>query len=64
MDITSEMWFFDDRVHFLESVKRTFPTIKTVLVQRPEGRFSDEPNEFCDYFVSDLVEGGKITMDF
>jgi FMN phosphatase YigB (HAD superfamily) len=58
-----EVWFFDDRVHFIESVKRAFPTIKTVLVRRPEGRFSDKPSEWCDYTVADLLEGGKIIID-
>ncbi|MBP7822385.1 MAG: HAD hydrolase-like protein [Candidatus Moranbacteria bacterium] len=50
------VWFFDDRIKYIESVKRAFPKVKTILVRRVEGRYHDEPNEFCDYVVSDLDE--------
>lgn len=55
-----EVWFFDDRMKYVESVKRVFPGIKTVLVKRKEGRYQDEPTSLCDYVVSDLIKGGKI----
>jgi len=55
-----EVWFFDDRMKYVESVKRVFPGIRTVLVKRKEGRYQDEPTSLCDYVVSDLIEGGKI----
>ncbi len=41
-------YFFDDRVFFLESVKKAFPQVITVLVQRPEGRFQDTATPLCD----------------
>lgn len=59
-DNEEEIWFFDDRIHFLESVKRAFPGIKTVFVKRKEGRYQDEPTGFCDYVVRNLIEGERI----
>lgn len=56
----TNMWFFDDRVHFIKSVKEQFPMMNTVLVQRPEGRFQDVPNEFCDYTIASLQDGREI----
>ncbi|MFZ2187015.1 MAG: HAD family hydrolase [Candidatus Moraniibacteriota bacterium] len=53
-------WFFDDRIHFIESVKRVFPKIRTVCIQREEGRYHEGPNEFCDYIASDLKEAWGI----
>lgn len=53
-------YFFDDRVHFLEGAKKIFPSLSTVLVSRPEGRYTDERNEFCDYQVFSLTEGKSV----
>ena len=53
-------YFIDDLLHQIESVKRTFPKIITIHMQRAEGRYHDGPNEFCDYVVKDLVEAEKI----
>ena len=46
----------DDRVFFLESVKKVFPQVVTVLVQRPEGRFQDAATPLCDQRVTTLAE--------
>lgn len=55
-----DAWFFDDKVYFIEDVKRAFPKIKTVLVQREESGRRDESNEFCDFVVKDFGEVKKI----
>lgn len=55
-DDGEDAWFFDDKIYFIEDVKRAFPKIKTVLVQREESGRRDEPNEFCDYVVKDFDE--------
>jgi hypothetical protein len=57
-------WFFDDRIKYIESVKQSFPKIQTVFVNRKEGRFHDEPNEFCDYVVSNLKEAERPLLNF
>lgn len=55
-----EAWFFDDRMKYIENVKRAFPKVRTVLVSRKEGRYHDEPNEYCDYVVKDFIEAERI----
>lgn len=55
-----DVWFFDDRVEFLENMKKSFPFMHTVLVSRPEGRFTDTKNSFCDYQIFDLKEATEI----
>lgn len=55
-DSTDPAYFFDDRVFFLESVKKAFPQVITVLVQRPEGRFQDTRTPLCDERVATLAE--------
>jgi phosphoserine phosphatase len=57
---TAKSFFFDDRVSFLESVKKAAPKIQTVLVQRPEGRFSDIPNSYVDRSILSLEEAGDL----
>ncbi len=55
-DSTEPAYFFDDRVFFLESVKKTFPQVVCVLVQRPEGRFQDTRTLLCDERITTLAE--------
>ncbi len=55
-----EVWFFDDRLPFLENVKRALPSVQTVLVARPEGRYTEEVNEYCDYRITSLQEGKEM----
>lgn len=53
-------FFLDDRVHFIEEVKKCLPEIVTILVQRPEGRYRDQKNGYCDFTVKNLKEARKI----
>lgn len=55
-----KVYFFDDRVHFLEDAKKRAPAIITVLVSRPEGRFRDTVSEYCDFQVENLEQAKKI----
>jgi FMN phosphatase YigB (HAD superfamily) len=54
------VWFFDDRLHFLEGMKQAFPFMNTVLVSRPEGRFQEDEVDFYDYRVTSLKEATDI----
>lgn len=47
--------FVDDRAYQIENVKRAFPKITTLYMQRAEGRYHEDVNEFCDYTVRDLA---------
>lgn len=55
-----KVWFLDDRNHFLENVKAKIPSVQTVLVSRPEGRYADECGFGCDRQVRSLAEGKSI----
>lgn len=53
-------FFLDDRVHYLEEVKRCLPEITTILICRPEGRYHDRRNHYCDFTAKNLKEAFKI----
>jgi hypothetical protein len=58
------MWFIDDKIKFIESVKINFPEIKTILMKRA-GRYNqDEPNYSCDYVAENLDDVSKIIKSF
>jgi FMN phosphatase YigB (HAD superfamily) len=57
-------FFLDDRVHYLEEVKKCLPEITAILIQRPEGRYHDSKNRCCDFTVKNLKEAGKIISKF
>lgn len=53
-------FFLDDRVHYLEEVKKCLPEIITILIQRPEGRYRDQKNDYCDFTAKNLKEAWRI----
>lgn len=53
-------FFLDDRVPYLEEVKKCLPEITTILIQRPEGRYRDQKNNHCDFTVKNLKAALKI----
>jgi FMN phosphatase YigB (HAD superfamily) len=57
-------FFLDDRVHYIEEVKKCLPEIATILIQRPEGRYSDRENRYCDFTAKNLKEALKIISKF
>lgn len=61
IDAHDKVLFLDDRVHFIESVKKLFPNAWTILVQRKEGWHREEKSsELCDYVVKDLREALEV----
>ncbi len=54
------IFFIDDRVEQLESVKWKCPQVATILCDRKEGRYHDKMNNFCDYGINNLEELEKI----
>jgi FMN phosphatase YigB (HAD superfamily) len=64
IDVHDEVWFLDDKIHFIESVKKAFPNVRTILVQRKEDQHCKEKSsEFCDYVVRDLRKALEIIKD-
>lgn len=51
-----EIWFLEDRVHYIASVKKTWPWITTVLMCQADGRYHDIPDESCDFVVKTFGE--------
>ncbi len=59
--VHDEVWFLDDKIHFIESVKKAFPYVRTILVRRKEDQHCKEKSsEFCDYVVRDLRKALEI----
>lgn len=48
------IWFFDDRAEFVSDVKDAIPTVKTVQVSRPEGRYHDDRSPSADFLIQDF----------
>jgi hypothetical protein len=57
-------FFLDDRVHYLAEVKKCLPEITTILIQRPEGRYQDQKNDYCDFTAKNFKEILKIISRF
>ena len=57
-----EIFFFDDRARFVDGIKKKYPSIKTFLVKRKEGRYDDKKTKFCDFEIKTLGEAEKIIM--
>jgi FMN phosphatase YigB (HAD superfamily) len=57
-----KIFFLDDRIDHLGSVKSKFPDIISILVRRPEGRYDCEMDESCDYCVRNLLEAKELIL--
>lgn len=55
-----DVYFIEDRIEQIEDVKKRFPFVKTIFMRRPEGRYHDEPTEFCDFEARSLREAEEI----
>jgi FMN phosphatase YigB (HAD superfamily) len=52
--------FLDDRMEQICGIKKKFPNIVTILIKRPEGRFQDKKNKYCDFEAHNFKEAQKI----
>ncbi len=55
-----KLHFIDDRVEQVNDVKKSIPALKTLLMRRKEGRYSDMRSRYCDFEVKNLKEAAKI----
>jgi hypothetical protein len=62
LSIRDDLYFLDDRVEQLEDVKKRYPSIKTILVRRKEGRYRDNKNKYCDFVCNNLKQVEKIIL--
>lgn len=58
-----KLYFLDDRIEQIESVKKKYPFIATIFVRRKEGRYNDERNKYCDFEVKNLKQAVKIILN-
>jgi len=56
-------FFLDDRMQYIEEIKKSLPDIITILVTRKEGRYADKKNKYCDFSVSNLKQALKIIQN-
>lgn len=54
--IKKDIFFIDDRVEHIRTVKSRNPQITTILFSRKEGRYRDKKNKYCDYQAKKLKE--------
>jgi hypothetical protein len=54
------MFFIDDRAEYMADIKKNYPAICTILLQRKEGRYLNKKNRYCDFLAKNLQETLKI----
>lgn len=56
-----EVYFLDDRLEQIREVKNIFPTVRTILIKRPEGRYQEmQKEDCCDFEAHNLKEAQTI----
>lgn len=55
-----DIFFLDDRERYMREVKRYLPDVTTILVSRPEGRYTDLRTKWCDFQAGNMVEARAI----
>ena len=60
IDLREEIIFIDDRIEQVQDIKKAYPRAHTFLLQRKEGRYCDQKNEYCDYEIHNLKEAQEI----
>jgi hypothetical protein len=50
------MFFIDDKVEHIKTVKLKNPQIITILLSRKEGRYNDNKNKYCNYQAINMKE--------
>lgn len=53
-------YLLEDRVEQITDVEKRFPFVKTILLKRPEGRYQDKKNKYCEVEAENLAEVLKI----
>lgn len=61
--VPSDIVYLDDRPVYFTPVKQQLPSVTTVLVARPERRYQDGADTYCDHVVTNLTEAQKVIKD-
>lgn len=57
-----EIFFIDDRADQIDSVKKNFPQITTLKMERLQGRYTKAKSKLTDYIVKDFYEARDIIL--
>ncbi|MFZ2970204.1 MAG: hypothetical protein WA063_03595 [Minisyncoccia bacterium] len=55
-----KIFFIDDRAEEIDKVKKKFPQIITMKMERPMGKYVEIKSELTDYTIKDLLEAKEI----
>lgn len=58
------LYFIDDRIEYIENVKKKYPKIATFFIKRKEGRCKDKKNKYCDFEVGNLGDVLRVICNF
>lgn len=53
------IYFFDDKIRFLEEMKKKYPSVKTILVKRKK-KSDQVKNKYCDFEIKNFSEVNSI----
>ncbi len=59
---SEKIFFIDDRADQIDSVKKNFPQITTLKMERLQGRYTKAKSKLTDYIVKDFYEARDIIL--
>ncbi|MDO8240405.1 MAG: HAD hydrolase-like protein [Candidatus Moranbacteria bacterium] len=57
-----QVFFLDDRIEQIDDVKKHYKWIKTVFINRKEGRYQNIADDMCDFECKNLKQAKKIIL--
>lgn len=57
-----QMFFLDDRIEQIDDVKKHCKWVKTIFVNRKEGRYQNSASKMCDFECKNLKQAAKIIL--
>jgi hypothetical protein len=57
-----QIFFLDDRIEQIDDVKKYHKRIKTVFINRKDGRYQNVADEMCDFECKNLKQARKIIL--
>ena len=57
-----KIFFIDDKANQIDLVKKEFPKVIALKMERPQGRHTDTKSELADYVVKDFYQAREIIL--
>ena len=58
-----KIFFIDDKASQIDLVKKEFPKVIALKMERPQGRHTDTKSELADYVVNDFYQAREIIKE-